>query len=344
MEFPKESWKEASPESQGVDREKLNEAMDYLAGVSGQQGNEQAIVIRNGFVIWKGNDIDNLHSVWSVSKSFTSTVLGLLIDQGKCTLDTKASQYLPFLEEMYPDVTLRHLTTMTSGYCAVGNPPGGAGSRTPFIPAKPLYKPGEKYLYNNDGMHILAYALTRIAKEPLKDLFKRHIADRIGIRSWEWRDFGVIDGILVNGGTDNIKVGISTTAEGLARLGHLFLNRGNWDGRQLISAEWVKQATSVQVPADLPELPYLPMISDANHALGSGIYGFNWWVNGTKANGERTWKHAPPGTFYASGYNNNMCCAVPEWNLVFVRLGTDCSVQPSAYDIFWKKLSEALNG
>jgi len=64
MEFPKESWKEASPESQGVNPKKLNEAMDYLAGVSGQQGNRQALVICNGFVIWKGDETDNLHTVW----------------------------------------------------------------------------------------------------------------------------------------------------------------------------------------------------------------------------------------------------------------------------------------
>lgn len=77
--FPGSDWEEETPESQNVDSEKPGNALKYLAGVYGEDGINRTVIIRNGYMVWKGNDIDNKHDIWSVSKSFTSTVLGLLI-------------------------------------------------------------------------------------------------------------------------------------------------------------------------------------------------------------------------------------------------------------------------
>src|SRR3972149_8562688 len=80
MVFPGEDWREAKPESQGIDSEKMKEAVSYLAENSGPDGVKELVIIRNGYMIHKGTDIDKVHGVWSLTKSFTSTVLGLLID------------------------------------------------------------------------------------------------------------------------------------------------------------------------------------------------------------------------------------------------------------------------
>ncbi len=87
-----------------------------------------------------------------------------------------------------------------------------------------------------------ANVLTRIAGESIMDLFKLRIADPITMnpKGWYWGNFGVIDGLLVNGGSGSQSKGMHISAQELARFGLLFLNRGNWNGNQLISAEWVE--------------------------------------------------------------------------------------------------------
>jgi len=346
MTFPGKQWQEAKPESQGVDSAKLDEAISYLKSNSGPDGVTELVIIRNGCMIWKGTNIDKMHGVWSLTKSFTSTVLGLLIDDGKATLDTPAKDYVHSMAEIYPDITLRHFTTMTSGYYAVGDKTSGSykhgPSSTPFEPAPtPLFKPpGLRYAYWDSAMNQFANVLTRIAGEPIEDLFKRRIADPIGMdrTRWDWGDFGVIDGIVVNGGSGNSNKHIFISARELARFGHLFLNRGKWKDKQLISAAWVDMATRPHVPASTPLEP----LSGAD---GRGVYGFNWWANGIGPEGKRNWPGAPPDTYSASGYNNNDMFVIPSWNMVIVRLGLDQNdflITDAIYSTFLEKVVQAI--
>lgn len=345
MVFPGKDWAEAKPESQGLDSRKLAEAVEYLKANSGRDGVKELVIIRNGYMIHKGGDIDKVHGVWSLTKSFTSTVLGLLIEDGKATLDTRACEFLSTMRKTYPKVTLKHFTTMTSGYYAINDEPRGGyrhgPSPTPFNPSpKPLFAPGSKYAYWDSAMNQFANVLTRIAEEPIEEFFKRRIADPIGTNreKWNWGDFGKIDGITVNGGSGNGNKHIFISARELARLGHLFLNKGNWKGKQLISASWVKKATSPHVPADIP-------LHELSGADGRGTYGFNFWVNGTKPDGKRKWPDAPPGTYAASGYNNNDMFVIPEWKTVIVRLGLDQNtkkITDKTYNNFIQKIGAAI--
>ena len=346
MVFPGQSWQEVKPEAQGVDSAKLKAAVSYLKDNSGSDGVKELVIIRNGRMIWKGSDIDKMHGVWSLTKSFTSTALGLLIDDNKANLDTLAKDYVPSMAEVYPDVTLRHFTTMTSGYYAVGDETRGSykhgPSRTPFKPApKPLFEPpGSKYAYWDSAMNQFANVLTHIAEEPIEDLFKKRIADPIGMdrAKWDWGDFGKIDRIVVNGGSGNSNKHIQVSARELARLGHLFLNRGKWKNRRLISASWVDTATKAHVPASMP----LESLSGAD---GRGMYGYNWWINGIKPNGKRKWPGAPSGTYAASGYNNNDMFVIPKWNMVIVRLGLDqrdFAITDAIYNTFLEKVGQAI--
>jgi CubicO group peptidase (beta-lactamase class C family) len=208
--FPGAKWQVAEPASQGVDAAKLETAIEYLKAHSGRNGARQLFIVRNGYVIWQGDQTDKVHGIWSCTKSFTSTCLGLLIDDGKCTLDTLAADYLPAMAKTYPKVTLRHFATMTSGYRAIGDEPRGGylhgPSTTPFVPARqPLFPPGSHYAYWDSAMNQLANALTRIAGEPLDRLFDRRIAEPLGMDSseWRWGDFGELGGPRVNGGSGN---------------------------------------------------------------------------------------------------------------------------------------------
>jgi len=342
--FPEADWERATPESQGVDAAKLQHAVELLARTVGRDGARELVIVRNGRLIWQGEDADKVHGVWSFTKAFTSTALGLLVDAGKCTLDTRAADILPGMAAAYPEVTLRHFATMTSGYRARGDEPRGSykhgPSRTPFDPdPQPLFHPpGSRFAYWDSAMNQFANVLTHIAGEPLAELFGRRLADPIGMNRarWNWGELGVVDGLRVNGGAGNLSGAMKISAREAARFGLLFLNRGRWKDQQLLSARWVDEATRVQVPASLPH-GFAERTDE-----GPGEYGFNWWVNGVRPDGRRKFPGAPPRTFCGAGHNNNYCFVIPEWNMVIVRLGLDGAAGDRVWNDFLAKVGEAV--
>lgn len=346
MIFPDSDWQEVQPETQGIDSEMLESAISYLQENSGSDGTKKLVIIRNGYMIWKGEEIDKIQGVWSLTKSFTSTVLGLLIDDGKVTLDTYAKDIVPSMEDTYPDVMLRHFTTMTSGYFAIGDGPDGGyehgPSVTPFEPAPlPLFEPpGSIYAYWDSAMNQFANILTQIADESIEELFIERIGDLIGIdrAKFDWGDFDQINGVIINGGSGNRGKYIRISASELARFGHLFLNQGKWGDDQLISESWIITASEAQVPASIPLEPQ-------SGADGRGVYGHNWWTNGIKPDGERKWPDAPPNTYGSIGYYNNVLFIIPEWEMVIVRFGHDQNefvLTDSIYSNFLKKVGQAI--
>ena len=337
MAFPGKDWELASPQSQNVDAEKLKAAVDYLAASAGSNGVKRMVIVRNGRMIWRGPEADKPQGVWSVTKAFTSTAHGLLIEDGKCTLDTLAKDFDPALAKYYPTVTLRHFATMTSGLDGVG---GGydfddqrRGDQNALVePLPPFFPPGTKYMYWDEATQHYGYTLTQIAGESLHDYLKRRILDPIGITQFNWKPDAT-------GKVLNWTGGIEISAEDLARFGLLFLNRGNWNGRQLINADWVDQATRVQVPASIPNA--LPTSS----RKGSGVYGYHWWPNGITPEGQRRWPDAPLSTYSRSGYNNNDLFVIPAWNMVTVRLGLDeqeDEITTAEYNTFLRMIGEAI--
>lgn len=324
--FPGAEWDMASPESQGIDPRKLEAAMETLKEICGADGTTKTVVIRNGRIIWKGNHTTDRHIIYSCTKSFTSTCLGLLWDDGKCSPDTLACQYLPQLEKDYPRMTLGHLATFTSGYDAPRD--------DMLTPSAPMYPLGTAMHYSGQT-DLLAAVLTRIAGEPLEDLFMRRIGNTIGLtpEHFFWGSKRSLDGIKLNYGAS----GIEATPLALARFGWLYANGGNWNGQQLISAKYISEACVVKVPADLP--PHDPK---GWYTVLPGNYGLNWWINGVNATGARKWPSAPVNTFAAQGMGNNICLVVPEWKMVVVRCGDDKVPDIGQYDRMFVLLKEAL--
>jgi CubicO group peptidase (beta-lactamase class C family) len=207
MVFPGTTWEVVSPESENVNSTKLQEAIRHLQANTGRDGSRELVILRRGRIIWNGDNIDHVHGVWSCTKSFTSTVLGLLIEDRKCALETTAAAILPEMKEHYRHVMLRHFATMTSGYRAEGDDTPGSythgPSSTPFKPSSlPLFTPGSAYAYWDSAMNQFGHALTVIAAEPMDELFKRRIADPIQMnpKAWSWGDFGVVGRLRINGG------------------------------------------------------------------------------------------------------------------------------------------------
>jgi hypothetical protein len=347
--FPDGNWVEMTPESQGVNPQKLEEALSYLESKSGADGLKETVVIRNGYMIWKGDNIDTKHDTKSVGKIFTSTVFGLLIDNGVCSPATRAREFAPVLEEHYGAVLLEDFATMTSGYDAVGGSYSGGGldsSSTPWVPTAPLFSPGEAYLYWDDAAGMFGYILTQAAREAMVDLFWRRVGTPIGInpKGFKWLDFGVVDGYLLNYGAK----GVFVSARELAKVGLLYLHKGMWNGRRILSSSFVESATKNQVSSSIPM--FRDINPDPNKYTshmdvdGRGVYGYHWWVNGVRADGSRALPDAPRDTFWRSGANHNHLVVIPSWDMVIVRLGTDGSPpdRDAIWNTFLRMVGEAL--
>lgn len=327
--FPGKEWASPPTDANVISAAKIGEAMAHLKTVVGREGNAGTMIIQNGYLLWTGDAVSRKDIIWSCTKSMTSTCLGLLWDDGKCSPDDLASKYLPELAKDYPDVTLKQLATFTSGLHL---------EKLSLDPGPPNFPPGTAIHYSHET-DLLAYLLAKIAGEPLSALFKRRIADPIGMdpEGWEWKSANTRDGLTINGGAGMSENGMYMSAENLARFGWLYANDGNWNGRQLISKNYIAQATVPLVDANMPlhdpQGWYKPL---------PGRYGLNWWTNGTDASGKRLWPSVPPSAFAAQGNKNNICIIVPEWKLVLVRTAQDEIIDVGLFDGALKILGEGL--
>jgi len=223
------------PQEAGMSATRLKELMDFIKKNGGGSG----LIIRNGFLVWQWGDVDRMYSVASCTKSFTSTVVGLAIDDGKCRLQDYAKNYLPELKKgKDANIKIVHLLSMTSGY--------GRNA-----------EPETEWRYSESGVHILGKIATRLHRDSMNNILKRRIMKPIGVKHFEWRQTGqLVNGIPISGGGS----GISISAIDFARFGYLFLQNGRLNDKQLISEHWVKQATKTSQSLN-PK------------------YGMLWWVN-----------------------------------------------------------------
>jgi len=336
--FPGKGWTERSPESRGVDPVALDSALNYFKAHAGGAGADEMVIIRGGSIIWKGPGAESYHEIYSCTKVFTSTVLGILVTDGKLKAGDLAVKYLPELDEgregqeVYSRLKLIHLASMTGGYdgnttdCWQLHLQGRHDesydcTQRYTVPGKPRFEPGTKVSYRDSEVHMLGYILTRVAGNSLEGIFRERIAEKIGMTIWDWSDYGYRDGMFFNNpaGTPNDPEGKTMNRKqggvwikpvDFARLGLLYLNKGKWDGKQLLDSAFVETAVSNQVPVTLP-------------AVGldlAGRYGLYWWTNGIRKDGTRPWPSAPAGTATPVGHSRNFCFVIPEWDMVIVRM------------------------
>ncbi|MEM9525283.1 MAG: serine hydrolase [Bacteroidota bacterium] len=334
LQFPTTGWATAQPAELGVDPVVLDSALVFLASHCKEDGLEEVMVIRNGYLLWAGDSIDKVHDIWSCTKSFTSTAVGLMAEEGILQLDQRVAEHEPSLAEQYPEATYRHFLTMTSGYNAEGSTRWASDvsedwSNTPYTPTTPLFPPGSAYTYWDEAMIMLGRALTQAAGTSLNNYLDARLFRKIGIpkREW-WGEETVLDGVPINfGGT-----GLKMSASEQARFGHLVLNQGNWNGEQLAPADFLAAATKNQVSKNLDLGD-----TDRKSTDGRGIYGYNWWVINKGSD-------APVAGAFTSGLNHNVCLIVPEWGMVFVRTGVDGNPRISKHKLYSELLRRLTPG
>lgn len=348
--FPDENWQTATPESQGVNSTALDSALAYLNSNSTGVGSAEMVIVRNGYVIWQGASADSFHSIYSGTKAFTTTVLGLLIQEEVISsVNDPVVDYFPSLDDEYTThagITFKYLATFTSGYNADASPSTEMrwGDPRKFLtPTSPLASPGTRFQYFDPGIHQLGNILTNVSGDALENIFDSRIAEVIGMLKWEWQHYGYTD----DGEGDEIVAtflnpsgiyggGIHTTPLDLARFGLLYLNRGNWNGQQILNSDWVDEATTNQVPVTLTVKGF-----DRR-----GSFGYMWYTNDIGVNGSRLWPSAPPKTHTLRGKERNYCFVVPEWKMVISRMappGATGTVTDQIWEGFFNRLKTGIS-
>jgi CubicO group peptidase (beta-lactamase class C family) len=256
-----------------------NEPFDEPVGPLRDRGDQTGIILYKGYIVAEWGEPQRVDMTNSVTKSFLSTVVGLAVDQGliRNVTDTVAA-YVPPIEVynpaapprtaedigkpalLYPfssphnrtltwDVMLRQ----TSDWEGVlwGKPDWAdrpQGKPEEWVD-RPRHAPGTVYKYNDVRVNALALAATSVWRMPLPQVLKMYIMDPIGAsNTWRWNGYRnswiVLDGQAVQSvsGGGHWGGGMFINAYDMARFGLLTLHRGNWNGRQLISEQWIKQA------------------------------------------------------------------------------------------------------
>ncbi|MEU1970672.1 serine hydrolase [Microbacterium sp. NPDC019599] len=207
---------------------------------------------------------DAPHALYSVSKSFTAIAVGLAIDERRFGLDDRVVDLLADLVPQHPSPRLealrvRHLLTMTTGHDAEPWAEDDDWARG-ILTAELAFEPGTHWLYNTPATHLLSQIVQTRTGERLLDYLTPRLFEPLGIVAPTWLQNPV--------GVDAGGFGLSLRVEELAAFGQLLLQRGRWNDRQLVPAEWIDQATSRQVANGTPS-----GTSDWDQG-----YGFQFWM------------------------------------------------------------------
>jgi CubicO group peptidase (beta-lactamase class C family) len=276
---------------------------------------------RTRFERYYRSSANESRSAWSVTKSVVSTLVGLAINEGKLRLDDRLSAMLPrYAAKMSPRVaavTLRQLLTMTAGFPDTSSGFGvpellGSPDWVGFILSHQDSAPGKLFAYSDYGAHLLSPILEQATGQPVLSYARSRLFDPLGIPTrpaaqplgddahlGEYERAGFAWPVDPQGlalGATQLKL----RPRDMTRLGQLFLQGGQWEGKQVVPAAWARQATSAQAGA-VYQPPGDPKLAPTN-------YGYLWWVT--------TVVGAP--SFFAWGLGGQLVQVVPARNLVMV--------------------------
>ena len=315
--YPGADWQRADAAAEGFDPAKLAE----IASAAQADGSNCMVVIRHGRLVgewyWNGTNADSAQEVFSVTKSVTSTLVGIAQSRWKLNVDDKAAKYIPaWAGTPASQVTVKNLLGNNSGrhwdavtdYVTLPT----ADDRTALGASLPQdHRPGDVWAYNNAAIQTLDDVLSKSTGVEPADYADKNLFAPIGMRDTRLtRD---------PSGNTNMFFGMQSTCEDLARFGHLFLKDGRWNLRQIVSSRWVHEATGK---------PSQPITSS---------YGYLWWLNhlGAVANAlvpmtredsanaprERMVSNAPADMYWAIGLGGQVVQVDPGSDTVVVRLG-----------------------
>ena len=309
----------STPEAEGLPSAAVAE---FVAALDKIPTMHSFMVVRHGRVVaegwWKPEAADKPHVLFSVSKSFNATAVGLAIADGKLNLDDPVLKFFPADAPADPSanlkaMTVRDLLTMACGHDT--EPKFGPGGPTvkQFLAHPVPHEPGTHFLYNTLGSYVLSAIVTKVTGQTSLDYLKTRLFDPLGITGPEWATSPEGNSV---GGT-----GLKVRTEDVAKLGQLYLQKGKWDGKQLLPAKWVEQATSKQVPND--GAPHSKMGTDWQQG-----YGYQFW-------------RCTHDAYRADGAGGQFCVVLPDQDAVVALTAGGANMQ-AELNAIWARLLPAF--
>ncbi len=306
----------SSPEAQGVSSAQVRafvEAADKEVDTM-----HSFMLVRHGHVVaegwWKPEAADKPHVLHSLSKSFTSTAVGLAVAEGKMSIDDPVLKFFPEDAPEKPSEKLkamrvRDLLTMSTGHQTLPNFKADEAWVKTFLAQPVEHKPGTHFQYNSPATYMLSAIVRKVTGETVLDWLKPRLFEPLGISNPEWDSSP--QGISTGGW------GLHIRTEDIAKFGQLYLQKGAWNGKQLVPAAWVEQATNKQVSNG----------SDPEKDWDQG-YGFQFW-------------RCRHGAFRGDGAFGQFCIVLPEQDAV-VAITADTKNMQAELNVVWDKLLPAF--
>lgn len=271
------------------------------------------LVIKDGTIrhesYYQGHTSSSLSQLFSVSKSVTSLLVGIALDENALgSVDDPVTNYIPELAANgFDSVSLRHLLTMTSGsdYVENDNPFGEHVilNYTPRLENRLLTigietKPGQVFRYKSGDNALAGLALSRaLGEQTITEFAQEHLWQTVGLAG---RGVWTVDS--EQDGLEKTWCCLAMTAPDLARIGQLFLDEGQVEGAEIVPSEWIRSSTSPQVPPEIWPEEY--------SQAGWRNYGYQWWLTSEEE-----------GDFFALGKDGQYLYVNPTHKVVIVRLG-----------------------
>jgi CubicO group peptidase (beta-lactamase class C family) len=292
------------------------EPFDTPIGPVKPRGALSGIVIKNGYIISEWGETSRVDMTFSVTKSFLSTVVGLMVQKGLIRdVTDPVKDYMPpgdaaalFESPHNSKITWEHLLRQTSDWQGTiwGKPDWAdrpEGQTPADWPNRKLSEPGTRYKYNDARVNVLALAALHVLRRPLPEYLREEIMEPIGASStWRWYGYENswvdIDGRRLQSmtGGGHWGGGMFISTRDMARFGYLFLRNGKWNDRQIVSQKWIDMARSP---------------GPANDGYGY----MNWFLNSSP---KRAFPNAPASAVTFQGNGSNIIYIDWENDLVVV--------------------------
>ena len=279
-----------------------------IIGPMKDRGAPNGLILRHGYIVAEWGETERVDMTFSITKSYLSTTIGLAWDEGKIReLSDAVAGYLEpgagrelFETPRNAPITWHQLLTQTSEWEGeLWGKPDLADRRRGQ--ERELQEPGTFWEYNDVRVNLAAYCALRVHRRGLPEVLEDRVMDPIGASdTWQWHGYRTswveVDGRRVQSvsGGGHWGGGMWISSRDQARFGYLFLRRGRWGDRQILSERWVELATT---PAELEPR-----------------YGYMWWINTDGL----MWEGLPETSFAALGAGTNAIWIDPKDDLVIV--------------------------
>ncbi|MHA2289641.1 MAG: serine hydrolase domain-containing protein [Promethearchaeota archaeon] len=270
--WPDSGWRIASPESQGMLAQKLLEIENYTIDQNIEGYMDSLLLIRNGYLVYESYpsaptyDENTLHNLHSVTKAFTSALIGIAIEDGYIgglndyVLDYFPNKTFANMDSRKESITINDLLTMRAGLSEVymSSILSSSDALQYILDQQMKDQPGTVYRYNGGPSHLLTLILDQITPNGTLSYAETSIFEPLNVSNFLW----ATDQQGVPGGGS----GLSLTPRDMAKFGFLYLNNGKWNGVPLIPSQWISESTK----------SYHDIGSDPK--LGTVGYGYYWHI------------------------------------------------------------------